>query len=231
MDTVTNVLFVGSYPVRTQAVNWSFPSSSFSEIENEVILENVIITEDVKSWGNIIIGDNVTLQSATLGTPIRLIAGGQVIIKPNSNSAVNILQNVELSTDLFASCQGTNPPLSEAEITSFCSSSLYNTEARGLKKKPVQQDKESLTENKSFEIYPNPARDFVTVSYSLSEADEVNLVLTDLSGKTIQVIENRRLEEGSYQFQYETANLTAGVYFCTLMTSSSKTTKKIVIIK
>lgn len=226
-----NVLYVGTYPVKTQVVNWTFPPSSFTGIEEEVLLENTVLTSDIRAWGNITIGDNVTIQSSNPSTPIKLISGGEIIIKPNSNSAVNILQNVELSTDLFASCQGTNPPLSEAEITSFCSSSLYNTEARGLKKKPVQQDNESLTENESFEIYPNPARDFVTVSYSLSEADEVNLVLTDLSGKTVQVIESRRLEEGNYQFQYETANLTAGVYFCTLMTSSSKTTKKIVIIK
>lgn len=64
--------------------------------------------------------------------------------------------------------------------------------------------------------YPNPARDVAKVVFSIPQAGQVRLVLTDMTGKTIDVPMNQYQREGQYELSLEAASLASGMYFIRL---------------
>lgn len=67
-----------------------------------------------------------------------------------------------------------------------------------------------------FEVRPNPVQDNFALYFSLSEAADVQLEITDMAGK---VIENQSFEDlpaGEQQFRIDASHWSAGVYFAVL---------------
>ncbi|GIV35555.1 MAG: hypothetical protein KatS3mg031_3090 [Chitinophagales bacterium] len=77
---------------------------------------------------------------------------------------------------------------------------------------------------------PNPARDFVDVHYSLdNEHAQVNVTLTDLSGKVLQSI---LLEENTGTTRFDISRLAQGVYLISLEADGQRLlTTRVVIVK
>ena len=61
-----------------------------------------------------------------------------------------------------------------------------------------------------FQVQPNPAKDYVTITYQLEEVKEVQLGLFDLTGKQLQQID---LNEPNGQLDLSLTNLPEGIYF------------------
>jgi len=80
-------------------------------------------------------------------------------------------------------------------------------------------------------IYPNPTNDNTTISFYLENTTNVNIILMDYTGKTIQTIINERLKEGNFTSNLNVSNLAAGVYYIRITTgSSSVISKKIMVL-
>lgn len=70
---------------------------------------------------------------------------------------------------------------------------------------------ESLAEAYSFKLYPNPARDVIHLQFDLSAAEDLQLVLTDLTGRQLfqRSLSNRI---GPQRERLDVSQLPAGVY-------------------
>lgn len=77
--------------------------------------------------------------------------------------------------------------------------------------------------------YPNPAGDVATVSFTLAEAAQINLVLRDLQGREVaQLAHGQRYEAGLHSMPIDLSDLSAGVYLLQFEAPGTFATKKLV---
>ena len=80
-------------------------------------------------------------------------------------------------------------------------------------------------------IYPNPAQGSTTVSYNVgTHADNVNIVLTDLLGRQVQVLESGLQAAGVQTKTVSTANIAAGTYLVRVQVGDIVSTRKVVLL-
>ena len=60
---------------------------------------------------------------------------------------------------------------------------------------------------------PNPASEDVTFQFELADAAKVQIVMTDVSGRTVEVVANQTFAAGNYNINWNRNNLPAGYYF------------------
>jgi plastocyanin len=81
-------------------------------------------------------------------------------------------------------------------------------------------------------VFPNPAGNYLTISYSLEQKANVNISLLSITGKTIAVIYQNELDSGSQHIEYNIDNsIPSGVYFIKIMTGDGYLVKKIIVAK
>ncbi len=74
-------------------------------------------------------------------------------------------------------------------------------------------------------IYPNPANDLLVISFPVMTGKEMNVNITDLSGKIVYTATPTQTES----FEINTANLAEGVYFINIQAADLFETKKMII--
>jgi hypothetical protein len=84
----------------------------------------------------------------------------------------------------------------------------------------------ALAELKS---YPNPFSSEVTLTYTLPKSGEVSITITDVTGKTLQVI-NHNAAEGLNTEKVDVAALPKGMYIAKL-SSDGIVSKGIILVK
>jgi hypothetical protein len=78
---------------------------------------------------------------------------------------------------------------------------------------------------------PNPSNGNTTVNYTLASTEDITFEITDMTGKLVQVIREGVRTAGSYAVNFNTNELSEGVYFYTLTNGTSKVTKSMVVTK
>jgi thiol-disulfide isomerase/thioredoxin len=78
------------------------------------------------------------------------------------------------------------------------------------------------------ELYPNPARDIVNLSYNMVETVEAEIRITDMNGRVIQSM-NKVLVSGSNKIQMSTSELANGLYNITTNTAKGITSLRLII--
>ena len=78
-------------------------------------------------------------------------------------------------------------------------------------------------------LYPNPARDRINIDFFLPNQGTVNIVLFDLSGKTVGRISNNNYGPGRHSISWDVKKQLKGMYFCTIECGGEKIQKKFVI--
>lgn len=61
--------------------------------------------------------------------------------------------------------------------------------------------------------YPNPFNPVTTISLSLEQSTEVELIVVDVTGRVVTELHNGYLQVGVHQFEFSGENLSSGVYF------------------
>ena len=85
--------------------------------------------------------------------------------------------------------------------------------------------------DEAISIYPNPAQDHLNVTLNLSKNSEVEVVLKDVTGKTVMKKKNKLLQ-GDTKLQLGTTDLSSGLYFIQIKSDGILiSTKKIIISK
>jgi hypothetical protein len=86
--------------------------------------------------------------------------------------------------------------------------------------------KYALTQN-----YPNPFNPVTVISYQLPANSFVTLKVYDIMGKEVATLVNEMKQAGTYDVNFEAANLPSGTYFYRMIAGSFTDVKKMTILK
>lgn len=76
---------------------------------------------------------------------------------------------------------------------------------------------------------PNPANENATISYTLTEASDVVVTMTDVTGQVVYTENRGNQAAGVNQMNINTANLANGIYFYTVTANGVTATEKIAV--
>lgn len=83
--------------------------------------------------------------------------------------------------------------------------------------------------NYGMNVYPNPYRDFVNITFTLEKSSAVNLSVYDLKGSLVKVLVNNTEQAGekTYKFSAKEMGLSAGAYLVKLSVDGNVATQKV----
>lgn len=81
------------------------------------------------------------------------------------------------------------------------------------------------------EPLPNPAKTKAVISFSLSDAKDVSLMLFDVTGKNLRTLLKGKLDAGKHSLIIDRSDLAAGTYFVNMETKGFQSSRKLVLTK
>lgn len=87
-----------------------------------------------------------------------------------------------------------------------------------------------ISEN-NISAYPNPFENTVNISVNLTEAQKIEIVIYDLTGKNIATLVNNELQTGNHIYTWDAKSSPAGIYFYSVKTAKQQFTKKLILTK
>ncbi len=99
----------------------------------------------------------------------------------------------------------------------------------------VEEEPELPTSTALRSVYPNPFNSAVTIEYDLSSQQHVRLIVYNIFGQQVAVIEDRVMDAGTYRTVWDAAaqgsRLSSGVYFCSFVAGNQMSIRKIFFMK
>jgi hypothetical protein len=80
-------------------------------------------------------------------------------------------------------------------------------------------------------IYPNPARDIATISFTMKQNDYVSVRIFNLLGEVVYSRDKSYLSSGEQVIQISGENLSPGIYFVHLRIGNQGVTEKLTIFR
>ncbi|MGB5893743.1 MAG: T9SS type A sorting domain-containing protein, partial [Ignavibacteriaceae bacterium] len=96
---------------------------------------------------------------------------------------------------------------------------------------PVESSSPGVTEFTLMHNYPNPFNPSTIIKYDIRERTNVELKVFDILGREVISLVNEEQPVGSYEVEFNAANLSSGVYFYKLQAGSFVETKKMLFMK
>jgi hypothetical protein len=93
----------------------------------------------------------------------------------------------------------------------------------------IQQHPELVKQLLRFKAFPNPAKEYVMLDYSLHEKGNVNIEIYNMQGLLIERINQGLQHPGGYNFRINTQHLAAGTYICRVQQNNESVTQKIIV--
>lgn len=94
---------------------------------------------------------------------------------------------------------------------------------------PVNTFKHTVDDVIDSQIYPNPARDEVTLDFNLSTSQNVSIKLFDTLGQEAITITETNLDAGNHSQIVDISTLNNGIYFCIIESEEGRVVKKLII--
>ena len=114
----------------------------------------------------------------------------------------------------------------EAYTTSFSSFGLFESD------EPTSVDDGSKpAEFALLQNQPNPFNPTTTLSFTLPDACDTQLIVYNISGQEVARLINGRMEAGSHQIVFDAANLASGVYFYRITGNGFMATKRMMLVR
>lgn len=79
--------------------------------------------------------------------------------------------------------------------------------------------------------YPNPFNPTTQIDYSLTQPEQVNLSVYNLTGELVATLVDGEVPVGNHSITFDASTLPSGVYFYTMTAGSFTQTKKMVVVK
>lgn len=95
----------------------------------------------------------------------------------------------------------------------------------------VEDQFNSVSDYRLSQNYPNPFNPSTSISFSIPNKANVSLKVFDLLGSQIAELVNGEMEAGSYNVEFNAANLPSGIYFYKIQSDNYSETKKMVLLK
>ncbi len=164
-------------------------------------------------------GDSINLRS-----PGKFGALGTSIYKRNSNlssgfvSPVCIVYNPVATTDLNAFCY--------AGSASNVYANQENLNVGIIQNSSEMPENYSLSQN-----YPNPFNPETKINFNIPVFGYVSMNVFDITGKEVVSLVKSNLQPGSYTVNFNSSDLSGGVYFYKIVSGSFSNTKKMMLLK
>ena len=84
----------------------------------------------------------------------------------------------------------------------------------------------SLSQN-----YPNPFNPITTISFTLPQSSFVNLSIYEITGREVTHLLNQQMNAGTYAVDFNSTNLSSGIYLYKISAGTFLQTKKMILIK
>jgi hypothetical protein len=94
----------------------------------------------------------------------------------------------------------------------------------------VTSVEETVIDEISFNVYPNPARSQVNIDYALTNDADVQVAMYDLTGNMLRMIELGTLREQAHQLTLNISDLQNGLYFVRIQAGNSVVTRRIQVV-
>jgi len=85
-----------------------------------------------------------------------------------------------------------------------------------------------LGEERALRIQPNPVGERTTVYYTLERGGRMQLLVNSTDGKQLRQLSEATQEAGQYQYEWNTGNLSPGMYYVTLLLDGEPIVKRAV---
>jgi hypothetical protein len=95
----------------------------------------------------------------------------------------------------------------------------------------IKVDVNTPTEFALYQNYPNPFNPSTTIKFSLPNKTNLNILIYNSLGEKVAEVLNGELEEGYHEVDFESSNLTSGIYFYRLESEQFTDVKKMMIVK
>jgi hypothetical protein len=79
--------------------------------------------------------------------------------------------------------------------------------------------------------FPNPFNPTTVISYQLPVAGNVRLIVFDMLGRVVAVLENEKKAPGRYQVKLDGSGLASGVYFYRIQAGSFAETRRVLLLR
>ena len=79
--------------------------------------------------------------------------------------------------------------------------------------------------------YPNPFNPSTGIKFSIPQSGSVKLTVFDITGKTVAVIIDKKMDAGEYEETFNAGHLSSGAYFYRLEAGSYTETRKMILLK
>ncbi|NVK63566.1 MAG: T9SS type A sorting domain-containing protein [Flavobacteriales bacterium] len=175
-----------------------------------------------------------TLQAGDIGNFISLpLLGGAYLLTAGETYLVTVGTDGDggLTNDLVVMTSGS----SEAQTTFYYDATdltwYYSTSTSAVR---MDFSPASINENENvfgMGVYPNPANANANVTFSLNNTADVNITVTDLSGKVVYTDALGNVAAGTTEVSLNTASLSEGVYMINVAANNAVSTQKLVIRK
>ena len=83
----------------------------------------------------------------------------------------------------------------------------------------------NLKELTGFEVFPNPTSNILYIETNFDSSEDLVLELTDLLGRPLKQLRQQRVQNGTFQFN--TADLTSGIYVLIIRTNNGRAVRKV----
>lgn len=149
------------------------------------------------------------------------LASGDATVLSSSDNCVTVIvgrENSTLSIDgtfcTFNDCASADV----VEVNNVC----------GLRQTAVSNGTTSNGISNGTAIFPNPATDLATVSFSTETEGDVAITLTDLSGKEVTVLAATFMRAGKQQVEINLSGFAPGAYICHIITPDTQETIRVI---
>lgn len=84
----------------------------------------------------------------------------------------------------------------------------------------------------SLKVYPNPASDFISVTYENLSSDKTEIKLIDLQGRTVSTLYSGidNIKQISKMFSLKEMKIVPGIYFMSIVKGKKQVNKKLIVI-
>ena len=142
------------------------------------------------------------------------------------------LQNVKLSAYKGIQLRNASISVSDTMLINVTSGPRIIYELRSQLVTGISDNPSTVPTGYSLlQNYPNPFNPSTVISYSLPSASNVKLIINNLLGQTVKVLENGFKNAGNYSINLSASDLPSGIYFYKLEAGKFTQVKKMMLLK
>jgi hypothetical protein len=94
---------------------------------------------------------------------------------------------------------------------------------------PVSLNSAEQIATTNIDLYPNPAQNQTTLSYSLNSSSNVTLNIFDMNGRLISSLDKGRQSAGLHTQEIALSGLDKGVYMIQIITNNATQSSKLIV--